>query len=134
MALTLKQENFVLAYLETGNATEAYRRAYKPKTTNEATLNRTAKDLVDNPKIAARVAELRAPVIEKAQITLERHLSDLKELRDLAQNEKKYGPAIQAEIARGKASGLYVESHEHTGKGGAPLALPVIQIMRDSAD
>ncbi|MGU9998175.1 terminase small subunit, partial [Bordetella avium] len=39
MALTPKQEAFALAYVETGNASEAYRRAYsaermKPETVN----------------------------------------------------------------------------------------------------
>ncbi len=70
---------------------------------------------MDDSKIAARVAELRAPVIAKAQITLENHLNDLKALRDKADASEKYGPAIQAEIARGKASGLYVEKIEHGG-------------------
>lgn len=107
--LTAKQEAFCIAYIETGNATEAYRRVYNPTTTKEATLNRSAKALVDNPKIAARVADLRAPVIEAAQMTLESHLDELKRLRDAALSAEKYGPAINAEVARGRASGFYVE-------------------------
>lgn len=110
--LTPKQEAFCLAYLETGNATEAYRRAYQPSSTKESTLNRAAKALVDNPKIAARIAELRAPAVEAAQLTLEGHLLDLKRLRDAAVMAEKYGPAIQAEVARGRASGFYVEKVE----------------------
>jgi phage terminase small subunit len=123
--LTPKQEAFCLAYMETGNASEAYRRAYQPKTTNQATVNRTAKELIDNHKIAARLQELRQPAIERAQITLEQHLNDLKRLRDLAEASEKYGPAIQAEVARGKASGLYVEKLEHAGQGGGPLTVVV---------
>ena len=107
--LTPKQEAFCIAYIETGNATEAYRRAYEPTTNKEATLNRSAKALVDNPKIASRVSELRAPVIEAAQLTLESHLEELKRLRDAALSAEKYGPAINAEVARGRASGFYVE-------------------------
>lgn len=114
--LTPKQEAFAVAYIETGNATEAYRRAYKPTSTKDSTLNRAAKALVDNPKIAARVAELRAPAAEAAQITLESHLADLKKLRDAALSAEKYGPAVQAEIARGKAAGIVVEKVEHTGR------------------
>lgn len=114
--LTPKQEAFAVAYLETGNATEAYRRAYKPTSTKDSTLNRAAKALVDNPKIAARVAELRAPAAEAAQITLESHLADLKKLRDAALSAEKYGPAVQAEIARGKAAGIVVDKVEHTGR------------------
>lgn len=107
--LTIKQEMFCLAYIETGNASEAYRRAYDPKEAKPATINRTAKELMDTPKIAARIEELKAPVIERAQMTLESHLNDLKALRDAAAGEGQYGPAITAEVSRGKAAGLYTE-------------------------
>ena len=114
--LTQKQENFCLAYIETGNASEAYRRSYSVGNSKPETVNRTAKELLDNPKIAARIAEIRKPVVEAAQITLGQHLNDLKRLRDLAEASEKYGPAIQAEVSRGKASGLYVEKHEIKGQ------------------
>lgn len=131
MSLTQKQENFCLAYIETGNASEAYRTAYDAERMNEATINRSAKEAMDNPKISARIAELRAPVVAKAQITLEQHLNDLKRLRDLAEASEKFGPAIQAEVARGKASGLYVEKTELTGKDGGPVEVvaPKLEII-----
>lgn len=117
MSLTLKQENFCLAYIETGNASEAYRRAYNATNMLENTVNRRAKELVDDGKITARLTEIRKPVIEAAQVTLENHLNDLKRLRDDAWASEKYGPAIQAEISRGKASGHYIERVE-SGKPG----------------
>ncbi len=113
--LTPKQEKFCLVYMETGNASEAYRQSYNAGKMASETINRNAKDLLDNSKIATRLKELRAPAIEKAQITLECHLNDLKTLRDKADAAEKYGPAIAAEVARGKASGLYIEKVEHTG-------------------
>ncbi len=51
MPLTPKQEKFCLAYLETGNASEAYRRAYNAAKMKAATVNRNAKALLDNTKI-----------------------------------------------------------------------------------
>ena len=114
--LTQKQENFCLAYIETGNASEAYRRVYNAKSMKPETVNRNAKALLDNNKIATRLEELRKPVAESAQITLSQHLSKLEELRELAKEEGKYGPAIQAEIARGKAAGLYVERSHIDGE------------------
>lgn len=107
--LTQKQENFCLAYIETGNASEAYRRAYNAKGMKPETVNNKAYALLKKGGIGARLEELRSPVIKNAQVTLEQHLKDLEELRELAKEDGKYGPAIQAEIARGKASGLYVE-------------------------
>lgn len=113
--LTIKQENFCLAYIETGNASEAYRRAYNVDRMKPDSINREAKALIDNPKIASRLEELRKPAREAAGVTLEGHLKELAELRDLAKNDGKYGPAIQAEMARGKASGLYVERSQIDG-------------------
>ncbi len=75
--LTPKQENFCLAYLETGNASEAYRRAYCAEKMKPETINRMGKAMIDDPKIAARIAELRKPVVEKVQIGLERVLQEL---------------------------------------------------------
>lgn len=115
--LTPKQENFCLAYIEAGNASEAYRNSYNTSKMNDATINRAAKELMDNPKITTRIAELRKPAVEAAQVTLEQHLNDLKRLRDDAWASEKYGPAIQAEISRGKASGHYIDRVESGSPG-----------------
>lgn len=107
--LTQKQEAFCAAYIESGNASAAYRQAYLANGMRPATVNRKAKELLDNGKIAARLSELRAPAIAKAQLTLEAHLEDLKTLRDAAVSAGNYSAAVSAEIARGKAAGFYVE-------------------------
>lgn len=83
---------------------------------SDKTLNEAASRLLKNSKVVARLEELRKPVAESAQITLSQHLSKLEELRELAKEEGKYGPAIQAEIARGKAAGLYVERSQIAGE------------------
>jgi phage terminase small subunit len=106
MNLTPKQETFCLEYLKTGNASEAYRIAYPSQKAKPATVNRSAKELLDNPKIHARLEELRKPAIKKAQMTLEDHLEDLRILRNRATKEGKLDAAIRAEIARGKHSGV----------------------------
>lgn len=131
MSLTQKQENFCLAYIETGNASEAYRMAYDAEKMKPESVNRLAKAQLDNIKIASRISDLRAPVIARAQITLEQHLNDLKRLRDLAEASEKFGPAVQAEMARGKASGLYVDKTELTGKDGKPIEVvnPTLEIV-----
>jgi phage terminase small subunit len=110
--LTPKQESFCLAYLETGNASEAYRRAYNTAKMKPESVNRLAKAAVDNVKIASRLAELRKPAVEAAQITLQSHLRDLQDLRDKAATAEQYAAAITAETNRGKAAGLYTEKIE----------------------
>jgi len=119
--LTKKQDDFCLAYIETGNASDAYRASHDASRMKPETINRNAADLLKCNKIATRIAELRAPVVKRAQITLENHLEALRALRDKADASEKYGPAIQAEIARGKASGLYVDTVAVTGADGGPI-------------
>ena len=114
MQLTQRQEDFCNSYIETGSATEAYKRTYTANRMKPSTINRNAKEFIDHPGITARLTELRAPVVEKARLTLENHLRTLAELRDRAVANGSFGAAVQAEIARGKASGLYVEKLQVT--------------------
>jgi phage terminase small subunit len=66
--LTQKQENFCLAYIETGNASDAYRRAYSVQKMKPETVNRNAFELMQSSKISARVAELRSGIAEKSAV------------------------------------------------------------------
>jgi hypothetical protein len=62
-----------------------------------------------SPLFAKYIGELRAEVQEKYGITFERHLGELAKLRDEAQKKGAWSAAINAEIARGKAGGLYID-------------------------
>jgi hypothetical protein len=99
---------------------------------NDNSVNRKAKELIDNVKITSRIAALRKPVVEKAQITLKSHLDKLAELRDKADASEKWQAAIQAEVARGKASGLYVDKLMLSGDKENPLELLINQVSGNS--
>lgn len=113
MTLTAKQEAFCLAYLETGNGSEAYRKAYGAGAMSAKTINEKASRLLATGKVRARLEELRKPVVEAAQVTLAGHLSRLEELSIAAEQAGQYSAAISAEVARGKAAGVHVEKSEH---------------------
>lgn len=121
MSLTQKQENFCIAFVETGNASEAYRRSYNAEKMKPDTVTQAASRLLNDSNISARVDELRQPAIKKAQITLESHLERLQELSLKAEAANQYAAAIKAEEQRGKAAGIYVEKVEHSGKDGGPI-------------
>jgi phage terminase small subunit len=114
--LSPKQERFCLLYLESGNASQAYRGAGYSKNMSDKTVNEASARLLKSSKVVARLAEIRKPALEAAQITLADHLKDLKRLRDLSESEGKFSAAVSAEIARGKVSGLYIEKVEITGE------------------
>ena len=68
---------------------------------------------LQNPKIyplvVRYIGELRTEYQKKYDVTFERHISELAKLRDNARESKAWSAAVNAEVARGKAAGLYVE-------------------------
>lgn len=121
MALTAKQEAFAQAVATGKTQADAYRHAFNAEKMKAETIQQAASRLMADSKVSARVAELRKPVVEAAQITLASHLERLKALSESAEASNQFSASIAAEVARGKASGLYVEKLEHTGKDGGPV-------------
>lgn len=114
--LTPKQEAFAQAVVSGMSQSDAYRAAFNVKpTTKSESVNQAASKLMADPNLASRVAEMRKPVVKAAQITLGSHLERLADLSRKAEDSGQMSAAITAEVARGKASGLYVEKLEHTG-------------------
>jgi len=76
--LTPKQEAFAqaIAVQQRKDASAAYRSTYDWAGMKPATVNRKAKELMDNGKIAARIAELSAPGVMKTEIAIERVLAE----------------------------------------------------------
>lgn len=75
--LTPKMEAFCLAYVETGNATEAYRRAYDAGQMQQTTIKVKACELLKHPAVAARVEELHGRAMERHDITVDRVLQEM---------------------------------------------------------
>jgi phage terminase small subunit len=61
------------------------------------------------PLVAQYIGELRTELQEKYAITFENHIAELAQLRNDARDKKAWSAAVNAEIARGKAAGLYIE-------------------------
>ena len=55
------------------------------------------------------IGKLRSEYQKKYDVTFERHISELAKLRDECRGNKAWSAAVNAEVARGKAAGLYVE-------------------------
>ena len=108
--LTEQQRKFaeLLVYNEgrLSPAEAAYQAGYKTRARQAASEMRNAKYF---PLVVTYIGELRREVQEKNQITVERHLTELAKLRDEAQKKGAWSAAINAEVARGKAGGLYVD-------------------------
>lgn len=110
--LTPKQEAFIAAYLETNNASEAYRRAYDCSRMKPESVWRKAVEVLENVNVSARIAAVRKEARQSVKITLKDHLETLQDLRDKARDAGQFSAAVKAEESRGKASGIYTAAEE----------------------
>ena len=69
------------------------------------------------PLVVKYIGELRSEVQKKYEVTFERHITELGRIREAALGKGAFSAAANAEVARGKAAGLYIEQRiSLTGK------------------
>lgn len=118
---TEKMELFCLAYVETGNASEAYRRSYNTANMADKTAQREGYNLLQNPLVQGRIEELRNKVMERHEITVDTLLAELEEARLLGKETGKASAMVTASMGKAKLLGLDKQIVELTGKDGAPI-------------
>ena len=110
--LTPKQEKFCQVYIETGNASEAYRQAYNTEKMKPESVNSKGYQLLKQVQITARLDELRAEHKKRHEITVDTLVAELEEARKLAFETDKASAAVQATMGKAKLLGLVVEKQE----------------------
>jgi phage terminase small subunit len=74
---------------------------------------RQAASKLQNPKlyplVVKYIGELREEWQKQYQVTFSNHIAELARLRNDARDKKAWSAAVNAEVARGKAAGLYIE-------------------------
>ncbi len=116
------EERFCREFVECGVMYEAYRRSRGISGMSRRTLSEHATRLMGNPLVRERIAEIRRQAAALAAVSLAGHLEELRRLRDCAVEKGMLNAAISAEIARGKAAGLYE-------KKGPSAALPAVKVL-----
>jgi len=111
--LLAQQEEFA-RHVATGMMqTEAYLLAYPAsKTWKRRTVVERACRLMMEAEVKERVQEMRRQMVEDSKLTLEKHIAELERLKEIALQNGKFEAAINAEVNRGKACGLYVTKTE----------------------
>jgi len=61
------------------------------------------------PLVVKHIGELREEWQKKYEVTYERHITELGKIRQDALKKGAWSAAVNAEVARGKAAGLYIE-------------------------
>jgi len=123
MALTPKQEAFALAYVETGNASEAYRRVYNAEKMKPAVVAVKASELLAHGKVSVMVSELQAAHAERHKLTVDDLLCELEEARQAALTAESVqsSAAVAATMGKAKLLGLDKQVIEHSGPNGGPI-------------
>jgi phage terminase small subunit len=112
--MTPKQELFAQAYLETSNASEAYKRAYNTQA-NANTVNRKASQLLKHPEVIKLLADLQAIHRQRHKLTIDDILQELEQSRLLALENIQCSAAISATMGKAKLLGLDKQVIEHKG-------------------
>jgi len=119
--VTPKQEAFCQAYIETGNASEAYRLCYNAANMKPESVNVNACKLLADAKIALRVNELKADHAKRHEVTVDDIRTMLLEDREFAREMETPGAAVSATMGLAKLYGHMRDKHEHTGPNGGAI-------------
>lgn len=87
----------------------------------DKTVHAKASEMAARPRVRARIDEMLAQSAQQVVFTLADHLRNLETISKAALLAEDFSAAASAEVARGKASGFYVQKTEITGKGGGPI-------------
>jgi phage terminase small subunit len=133
--LTPKQEAFAAAFIETSNASEAYRTAYDVgEDTKPESIWVNASKLLSDAKVAQRVAELQQEHRERHAVTVDMLTAELDQAKELALNIEQPAAMTSAIMGKAKLHGLLVDKAEHTGKNGGPIEHAVSKIEHTIVD
>ena len=112
--MTPKQEQFARLYVETGNASEAYRQAYNADNMKPETVTNEAYKLLQDPDISAMVDGLKAEARQRHAVTVDDLLHELEQARAaaLAAPTPQSSAAVSATMGKAKMLGLLVDKAE----------------------
>ena len=116
--LTPKQHAFCVAYMESNNASDAYRKAYNAEGMSPAAVNVEASRLLDHPTIALRLVEMQNIAAQVAGLSRSWVLQRLMRNVDDAHSKEDFGASTKAIELLGKTDEMrmFVERVETDNK------------------
>lgn len=103
--LTAKQAAFAQAYIELGNASAAYRKAYASQATPEC-VHTEASRLLKNPAVTLRIQVLRAELDELHKITRSSLLAEAESARIMALEQGRVRHVLDAIALKARLCGF----------------------------
>lgn len=109
---TQKQSAFGEAYVEGGNASEAYRQTYSAGNMSANAIMVEASRALANPKVSLRVLELQAEARERCQVSVQSITIELEAARTKAQGQGNASAMVSASMGKAKLHGLLTDTKE----------------------
>lgn len=132
VALTPKREKFAVAFVETGNAAEAYRRSFDVKPgTKPDHVHQSASRLLADHKVRSRVDELKAQHAERHNVTVDSLMWELEAARvaALSCETPQVGAAVSATMGKAKLAGLDKQIVQHQGANGDAIVHRIERVI-----
>lgn len=118
--VTEQQEKFCRVFVETGNASEAYRQAYNAKNMGANTIAARASEMLNKSNITVRLQQLREVHQKRHAITVDTLLEKLNKVYTVAlgADTPQSSAAVQAVMGQAKLLGLDKQLIELSGEVG----------------
>ena len=107
--LTTKQEAFLSHLTEVGGDPRkaAEMAGYSPKRSRVEASELTNPKL--SPLVVQYIGKLHDERLQKHEVTYTKHIAELDRIKDKALKKGSFSSAVNAEVSRGKAAGLYID-------------------------
>ena len=135
LKLTIKQEAFARAYVETGNASEAYRRAYNAENMKQESIAVRACQLLAHCKVSVMVQKLKDQVAERHAVTVDSLVNELEEARiaALTAESPQSAAAVSATMGKAKLMGLDKQILDLKSSDGSMTPRAALDVSKLSA-
>ena len=135
LKLTIKQEAFARAYVETGNASEAYRRAYNAENTKQEIVAVRACELLAHSKVSVMVQKLKDQAAERHAVTVDSLVNELEEARiaALTAESPQSAAAVSATMGKAKLMGLDKQILDLKSSDGSMTPRAALDVSKLSA-
>lgn len=122
--VTEQQEKFCRVFVETGNASEAYRQSYKSDRKNANTIAVDASRLLDKPNVNRRIAMLRETHAKRHNVTVDSLVAELEQIKQIALSAEtpQSSAAVAAVMGKAKLTGLDKQLIEMSGSLSVTLS------------
>lgn len=122
--VTEQEEKFSRAFVETGNASEAYRQSYKSDKMSVNALGVEASRMLDRPRVALRISQLREKHAKRHNVTVDSLVAELEEIKKIALSAEtpQSSAAVAAVMGKAKLTGLDKQLIEMSGSLSVTLS------------